>query len=523
MLKFTKYLKKIGLFTCLLLSVQELSAQQKAVDYKIKTIKYSKFISEVEKAPDSLKYHEAFIQSIDINDPFLNYQYLQWVKKFPTSATVPFAIGKAFYRNSIEKSKMYLLKAVAVNPNISEAWMLLSQDANLKGEKQDAQKYMDKAVHLDSLNANYAIFNADLYERSDTAKYNDLMANIAIRFSGKKELAQAYYWLASSNNDSSRKKYYYKQLHDSYLSNQNDWFRAGMIEYYDMLINQNRYDEVKQLALDMANKIKINRTAWKQRLIVSDLLVNARNSLDSDKIENARLVLKKVDLGRPNIYEGYIDAQETLTLFKAEIEDRGNNTLDAYDSLKMYYAKYPSDNVYKRLTAYALKLGNDSTKIAADITKIRNEYAWPVTNFTLQNYIDKKQISLSSFRGKVVLLTYWFPSCGPCKAEFPYFESVLKKFKKEDIVYLAINLGNHEEEYIKPIIDSNRFTFTALRDAPDRKIGNLPYVIAAPTNFLFDKNGRVIFSNFRIKNGSERRLELMISELLTLELANLSQ
>ena len=55
-----------------------------------------KLRAAVEATPDSLKSHQAYIKAAGINSPEVAAQYEQWMKMFPKSAMVPFAIGNAF-------------------------------------------------------------------------------------------------------------------------------------------------------------------------------------------------------------------------------------------------------------------------------------------------------------------------------------------------------------------------------------------------------------------------------------------
>jgi len=71
-----------------------------------------------------------------------------------------------------------------------------------------------------------------------------------------------------------------------------------------------------------------------------------------------------------------------------------------------------------------------------------------------------------------------------------------------------------QEDRVLPLIKAKGYTFVPLRDSPNKAKGNLPDVSSAPTNYLIDQKGRVIFSNFQINDNNERMLELMISELL---------
>ena len=124
----------------------------------------------------------------------------------------------------------------------------------------------------------------------------------------------------------------------------------------------------------------------------------------------------------------------------------------------------------------------------------------------------KGKTSLADFKGKIVLLTYWFPGCGPCRGEFPYFENVIKKFSKDKVSYIGINIVKEQDEYVVPFMKASTYSFTPLKGENDKQ-GNL-VAVGAPTNYLLDQDGRIMYKNFRVDGSNEEMLELMISELM---------
>jgi thiol-disulfide isomerase/thioredoxin len=124
------------------------------------------------------------------------------------------------------------------------------------------------------------------------------------------------------------------------------------------------------------------------------------------------------------------------------------------------------------------------------------------------------EASLADFKGKAILLTYWFPGCGPCRGEFPHFENVVRKFKGKDLEYIGINIVSDQNEYVVPFMKSSGYSFTPLEEVRERVKGNLDNRGAAPANFLIDKQGRVIFSDFRTDGDNEEDLEMMINMLV---------
>jgi len=63
---------------------------------------------------------------------------------------------------------------------------------------------------------------------------------------------------------------------------------------------------------------------------------------------------------------------------------------------------------------------------------------------------------------------------------------------------------------------STGYSFLPLEDVRGREKGNLDNRNAAPVNFMIDKSGNLVFSNFRTDEHNEDDLELMINEVLAL-------
>ncbi|KAA5606106.1 TlpA family protein disulfide reductase [Roseospira marina] len=99
-------------------------------------------------------------------------------------------------------------------------------------------------------------------------------------------------------------------------------------------------------------------------------------------------------------------------------------------------------------------------------------------------------VRLEDLRGKVVLVNFWLAECGPCLAELPDFDRYYQAHKHEGLEILAINMGQSEDAVRKAIrrID---VTFPMLADP--LKITTTRYnVLAAPTSFLVDAEGRLV-------------------------------
>jgi thiol-disulfide isomerase/thioredoxin/tetratricopeptide (TPR) repeat protein len=140
----------------------------------------------------------------------------------------------------------------------------------------------------------------------------------------------------------------------------------------------------------------------------------------------------------------------------------------------------------------------------------RNKLAQPAPDFTLKN-LQGKEVSLSSFKGKVVLLNLFSPTCGSCAAELPHLEALHKKYNKKGFSALIVDIANLSDETNK-VAEKNNYTMTILLN------GNIlqeKYTIpGTPMTYLIDKRGKAIYRHIGYRQGDEKKMEKEIIDLL---------
>ena len=99
-------------------------------------------------------------------------------------------------------------------------------------------------------------------------------------------------------------------------------------------------------------------------------------------------------------------------------------------------------------------------------------------------------VSLSDYRGQVVLLNFWATWCPPCKAEMPSMETVHRMLKDQGLVLLAVNTEPNGARVVPAFLKENPYTFPILLD--DRgAVQELYGVYKFPETFIIRKDGTI--------------------------------
>lgn len=448
----------------------------------------------VEKHPDDLTANRNFIDAWGRTDSLLLMQYNFWLKKYPASSAIPLAIAERLSEDP--KAERYLRRALFINPRLAGAWEELSYSADRKGETQDAIAYMKKAVDIAPQDPRYAFNYAYLFSDTDTGRYHTLLLDLIERFPKSQFAEGALASLAWDAKDTVQQTAYYELIKERFDKVRGLRYLTAMDNYYWLLLFKNP-----------AKALKIaNTTKQPSYIAMADTILRIKQFLNLNQANQADSLIRDVQF---RDFRGSSD----LLLFKAMVADRAQHTKAAYDSIKLSYRDRPSDTLRKSMLRYGKKLGLSELLIDTEIKNLRDSTAKQVPDVSFYNYYTKQNTRLLDYRGKVILLTYWFPGCGPCRHEFPFFEKALKGVNAGNVVYLGINIAPEQDSYVLPLMTSSHYSFIPLRNNSTRSTSNLK-AYGAPTNYLIDREGRIIFSGFQIDGSNEDSLDLMLKYLL---------
>jgi cytochrome c biogenesis protein CcmG/thiol:disulfide interchange protein DsbE len=100
-----------------------------------------------------------------------------------------------------------------------------------------------------------------------------------------------------------------------------------------------------------------------------------------------------------------------------------------------------------------------------------------------------RTVTLSQFKGQILVLNFWATYCAPCVEELPSLVQMQQRMKSKGVTVLAVSIDVDENMYRRFLRDHG-VTLLSVRD-PDQKSNSLYGTVKIPETYIIDRNGMV--------------------------------
>ena len=115
-------------------------------------------------------------------------------------------------------------------------------------------------------------------------------------------------------------------------------------------------------------------------------------------------------------------------------------------------------------------------------------------DFTLPT-VDGKNLKLSDYKGKVVVIDFWATWCGPCRRGIPDLVDLKKKYESKGLEVIGISVDQANTKAQVPSFVKNmgiNYPIVYTNDQVPQLYGGIEYI---PTSFVIGKNGNILASH----------------------------
>jgi thiol-disulfide isomerase/thioredoxin len=131
--------------------------------------------------------------------------------------------------------------------------------------------------------------------------------------------------------------------------------------------------------------------------------------------------------------------------------------------------------------------------------------------FTLRD-VANKNVPLSQYKGKVILLDFWATWCGPCKVEIPWFIEFQQKYGAKGLQVIGVSVDDTLDK-LAPYVKDMKMTYPVLQGlGRDEVLDAYGPMVGVPVTVLISRDGRICAKH--VGMGSKEEFEKQIQSLL---------
>ncbi|MBN2355840.1 TlpA family protein disulfide reductase [candidate division KSB1 bacterium] len=131
--------------------------------------------------------------------------------------------------------------------------------------------------------------------------------------------------------------------------------------------------------------------------------------------------------------------------------------------------------------------------------------------FTLSS-LEGKSVSLSDFKGKVIIVDIWDTWCPPCRMEIPHFVELYSEYQKKGLEIIGVALGREGRDAVARFARQYKINYISVF-ASQKMLDDYGPISGIPTTFVIDQKGRIArtYVGYRDKSVFENDIKTLLS------------
>ncbi len=200
------------------------------------------------------------------------------------------------------------------------------------------------------------------------------------------------------------------------------------------------------------------------------------------------LTAKRTDAVKTEIISGFIRQHPTSFASLYAVQNFSQDGTFSIDPDKV-------EPLFKLLSPM-VKNTLSGRELSKEITIARQTAIGSIAPDFVQKDTLDRNVMLSSFRGKYVLIDFWASWCKPCRIENPALVKTYHEYKDRNFTIVSVSLDNSKASWLKAI-SKDKLTWTHTSDLKfwKNEVALLYGVKTVPQNFLLDPSGKIIGRN----------------------------